>query len=628
MFRRLAQLEHVDRSQDPEYRLQQQQKFLEQHQQQQLLEQQRQLLEQAALEQARQVEQSRLLAAEAAAAPIRQMEQRRQQQQKQLLVDQEERLKAATDASQKADTLATNRIITEHDAEGAWAIALEGERRLVQSALPLNPFLRDPMLAIDETVDRRSAGQAMEQGHVPMGMKAPRTVDRAFGDGFFLDRYDFCTELLLTTPKPLKGWPLECLQIEFIKVGGKPEGRLYPASTNWGFYNACLTWKAVLDRLERLRQEAKQGVGNAYADLVGVLGDPNRQPFKPGVEVFLWRSKELVDYQIVDRVPAYSGGAITGLFALTDLHGVGDISCNLMASSQQYMGVAFNGNGNFGTTQDKGGHVHLKLRCSQNQINLMKVIWTSMTEAGQSFACTVDAKCSLSKAYAAPILAYEVGIVNQRNTVMEQRFPEQPFLQPLEHDLVYKNKVVDKLTTPGKNGYVQIQGSAYLGLDQLHFRVWRQFTFLFRIDTVSLGTNQILTVLGLDEKLQGAGFWLLAKRLDHTKAELFLQQSIDRRVLPVKGSIPVSLADWHIGVVSQLDIRRWAFTVDTLDLEKALFITNVNRPIITTEAKKHDLIWGADQNSGGFNMGLAWIHFFDRPLDLKTFEKECSYGWM
>ena len=76
---------------------------------QQLAEQQRLFLEQAALEQARQAEASRLLAAEAATAPIRQMEQRRTEQQKQLLIDQEARLKAASDASAKAEAVTANR---------------------------------------------------------------------------------------------------------------------------------------------------------------------------------------------------------------------------------------------------------------------------------------------------------------------------------------------------------------------------------------------------------------------------------------------------------------------------------------------------------------------------------------
>ena len=639
MFRRLAQLEHQDRSQDPEYRLLQQQKFEEQHQQQQLMEQQlaeqqRLFLEQAALEQARQAEARRLLATEAATAPIRQMEQRRMQQQKQLLIDQEARLKAASDAKAKAEASTANRIITEHDEQGAWNIALEPERVLQQEALPLNPFSRDPMLAIDKQIDRISATMSLERGHVPTTTK-PRTVDRAFGDGFFLDRYDFCAELLLTTPKPLKGgWPLECLQLEFIKVGGKAEGLLYPSVQSQAFYNSCLTWKEVLDKLQRLilcakgircseeqQQEAIQG-------LIGVMGDPKRLHVMPGAELFLWNGKELVDYRLEERIPSFQGGSITGLFAITDLrpsHSA-DISCNLVASDQQYIGVSFNGSDNFGITKDLG-KVHLKLRCSAQNINLAKVIWLPAGEERGTFSCTLGAPCSLAKLYEAPILSYEVGIVNQRNTFVEQRFSEQPFLQPLEHGLTFKNKTVDKLVTPGKNGYVQLQGSAYLGIDQIHFRVWRQFTFLFRIDTISLGTNQILTVLGLDEKLQGAGFWLLAKRLDHTKAELFLQQSIDRRVITTKGSIPISLAEWHIGVVSQLDVRRWSFTVDTLDLEKALFITNVNRPIVTYDAKKHDLIWGADRNSGEFNMGLAWIHFFDRPLDPKSFEKECKYLW-
>ena len=493
------------------------------------------------------------------------------------------------------------------------------------------------MLAINEQIDGISATMSMEQGHVPLTTER-RTVDRAFGDGFFLDRYDFCAELLLTSPKPLKGgWPLECLQLEFIKVGGKPEGTLYPSVQNQAFYNTCLSWKEVLDKLQRLTLCARgircseEQQQEAAQRLIGVMGDPRRLRLMPGAELFLWNGKELVDYRIEERIPSYSAGAVTGLFAITDLRPSTsmDVSCNLVASDQQYIGVSFNGSDNFGITQGLG-KVHLKLRCRTQNVNLAKVIWLpardTLEERG-TFSCSLVCPCSLAKVYDAPILAYEVGIVNQRNTFVEQRFPEQPFLQPLEHGLVFKNKTVDKLVTPGKNGYVQIQGSAYLGIDQIHFRVWRQFTFLFRIDTISLGTNQILTVLGLDEKLQGAGFWLLAKRLDHTKAELFLQQSLDRRVITTTGSIPISLADWHIGVVSQLDVRRWSFTVDTLDLERALFITNVNRPLVTYEAKKHDLIWGADRNSGEFNMGLAWIHFFDRPLDPKSFEKECKYLW-
>ena len=642
MFRRLAQLEHQDRSQDPEYRLLQQQKLQEQHQQQQLMEQQiqeqqRLFLEQAALEQARQVEASRLVAIEAAAAPIHQMEQQRTQHQKQLLIDQEERLQAATAAA--AVTNSTNRILLPGDngldEQGAWSIALEAERKLEQRPLPLNPFSRDPMLAIDEQIDRRSTGLSMEQGHAPLIRTAPRTVDRAFGDGFFLDSYDFCTEMLLTTPKPLKGWPLECLQLEFLKVGGKPEGLLYPSLQNQGFYNSCLFWKEVLEKLHQIRLCAKgirctqEQQQEALQGLIGVMGDPTRLPFVGGVEVFFWRLRELVSYQIQERIPSYStGGAITGLFALTDLYPAKsqDVSCELVASDQQYVGVDFNGQDNFGITKGEG-RVRLKLRCAANGVNLAKVIWLPAGESAGSFSCSIAAPCSLSKERSAPLLAYEVGIVNQRNTFVEQRFPEQPFLQGLEHGITYKNKVVDKLVTPGKNGYIHLQGSAYFGLDQIHFRVWQQFTFLFRMDSISLGTNQILTVLGLDEKLQGSGFWVMGKRLDHTKAELVLQQSIDKRVMSVPGSIPVSLGDWHLGCVTQLSLQRWSFTVDTLDLEKALFITNVNRPLITYEAKKHDLIWGADRNASNFTLGIAWIHFFQNPLDKRGFEKECKYGW-
>jgi hypothetical protein len=64
-----------------------------------------------------------------------------------------------------------------------------------------------------------------------------------------VEQYDFCAELLDSTPPPFS---LECLQAEFIRQGGQTTGSLYPTKTNLSLWNSKKKWLHVKDEIQNL----------------------------------------------------------------------------------------------------------------------------------------------------------------------------------------------------------------------------------------------------------------------------------------------------------------------------------------------------------------------------------------
>jgi len=64
-----------------------------------------------------------------------------------------------------------------------------------------------------------------------------------------VERYDFCAELLDSTPGPFS---LECLQAEFIRQGGQRTGSLYPSQANLQIWNSKKKWIHVKDEINAL----------------------------------------------------------------------------------------------------------------------------------------------------------------------------------------------------------------------------------------------------------------------------------------------------------------------------------------------------------------------------------------
>jgi len=142
-------------------------------------------------------------------------------------------------------------------------------------------------------LDRPALQQRMKTADValsgPIGLgKLQRTTRDMYLKGP-VERYDFCTELLDSTPGP---FPLECLQNEFIRQGGQRTGTLYPSQTNLAQWNSKKKWLHVKQEIENIitctldtRPIAKE---HAMKGFYGVgLGQP-AEPIAPqnGVEIF------------------------------------------------------------------------------------------------------------------------------------------------------------------------------------------------------------------------------------------------------------------------------------------------------------------------------------------------------
>jgi hypothetical protein len=123
----------------------------------------------------------------------------------------------------------------------------------------------------------------------PIGLGKLQTTTRDMYLKGPVERYDFCTELLDSTPGP---FPLECLQNEFIRQGGQRTGSLYPSQTNLAHWNSKKKWLHVKQEIENIitatldtRPIAKE---EAMKGFYGVgLGQP-AEPIAPqeGVEIF------------------------------------------------------------------------------------------------------------------------------------------------------------------------------------------------------------------------------------------------------------------------------------------------------------------------------------------------------
>jgi len=64
-----------------------------------------------------------------------------------------------------------------------------------------------------------------------------------------VESYDFCAELLDSTPGPFS---LECLQAEFIRQGGQRTGTLYPTQSNLALWNSKKKWLHVKEEIQNL----------------------------------------------------------------------------------------------------------------------------------------------------------------------------------------------------------------------------------------------------------------------------------------------------------------------------------------------------------------------------------------
>ena len=94
--------------------------------------------------------------------------------------------------------------------------------------------------------------RAISQGIALTPAPHPGKLDVGMRDIYLkgpVERYDFCAELLDSTPSPFS---LECLQAEFIRQGGQHTGTLYPSQANLHLWNSKKKWFHVKQEIQNL----------------------------------------------------------------------------------------------------------------------------------------------------------------------------------------------------------------------------------------------------------------------------------------------------------------------------------------------------------------------------------------
>jgi len=91
-----------------------------------------------------------------------------------------------------------------------------------------------------------------------------------------MDDYDFCTELVDTTPSP---FTLDCLQKYFGKQGGQPAGLEYPSAKTLSKWNNLTNWGAVKSTVAQYKLDMKSSDSRTqYTALRNFLGISPQQP--------------------------------------------------------------------------------------------------------------------------------------------------------------------------------------------------------------------------------------------------------------------------------------------------------------------------------------------------------------
>lgn len=105
-----------------------------------------------------------------------------------------------------------------------------------------------------------------------------------------MEEYDFCDELKDGSPAP---FALECLQKYFLRSGGQASGSEYPTEQNKMLWDQLGTWKAVREKVEKLKAALKSSDENVQRRALDAFLGIRRAPYGakqigriPGIETF------------------------------------------------------------------------------------------------------------------------------------------------------------------------------------------------------------------------------------------------------------------------------------------------------------------------------------------------------
>jgi hypothetical protein len=396
----------------------------------------------------------------------------------------------------------------------------------------------------------REAQQLKGNMSLPQGSGVGAAArDMCLRRGLF-DQYDVCSELSDGVSTPL---PLKCLQNEFLKIGGRRRGKLYPTDANIADYNSKGSlgaikqyWNSVIQKMGKKSENflTYTDQSKSMNDMLGIELDKEitRAPYSQGVEVFwfvipIWDAKGVkgflkrtIEPRFVQLRTGGSGISQLGgipygcMLQLTDLRAQEDFTTKFSVNIDDGFWIAVNQTEDIDRREMEWGHKDEPGLFRNNTMqgptwytstsitpfrattpNIVKMFfqdggggWNSfqISTSVQSGASGFNApNYSLTCEERAPFLCYEVSpkslnFEEKRNPGL---FGQFLILTKLDPHL----KKEESNNLPGNKQFVRLMSaSSCIDMYNIAFQSWKTVTFLIRFSTAPIRESFIVMLSG------------------------------------------------------------------------------------------------------------------------------------
>ena len=474
----------------------------------------------------------------------------------------------------------------------------------VSTPFPVDVFAQgrlDTATALSEAITLN--GNATKESHKSAIGAAARDLCIKKGA---IDQFDFCSEILLTTPPPFN---MVCLQKAFRKAGGQPAGAKYPSPGNMAsFYNTNFSnWGAALGYINGLANAAKGKEGfqdmlavrsaystqaTALTDFLGITPDDlsNRAPLKQGIEMFWFNTLTglLVNVTVEGDYPNYpygSGAIIPQLgfaaygqfFAITDVRVAADTAANVSVYSDDGVVLALNRavdltpnkivntDGYLAANVLQGPTTYKSKECwtfTKAGPNILKTYWHDKGGGGHTFkfdavACTGTStgalgpsNYSLTREASGPFISFEN---NKDGEFADLRLPEVFNIKSGGNSSTNIQAYYDadsKIKAPGKNGFLRFNSgtSSHLTLSNISCSTWNTLTFVFRLNAMPVKDNLLYFIFGNP----GRGLQLFLTPVNGSMAQLLFSNNM--RNIPqinIQTTATLAIGGWYMCQIVQ-----------------------------------------------------------------------------
>ncbi len=128
-----------------------------------------------------------------------------------------------------------------------------------------------------------------------------------------IDEFDFCTELMDNTAGP---FTLDCLQKQFMRMGGQKAGQSFPNAGNIAFYNKFSKWSEVKryiqGLLDKTKSQDRKTQEYGMSEFYGIKMQNKQKPLPYGPEI-AYRTSDMTVLLACDRkLPVPAGYTLMG----------------------------------------------------------------------------------------------------------------------------------------------------------------------------------------------------------------------------------------------------------------------------------------------------------------------------